>query len=100
SASGAVIQPNQGFGTILNDDVLELVLEEAGPTSDQAAVLDSILAVRDPFQIVGIPDWYPTLTDRNTRVALFARHLQLNPGEFSSAVVVRFTGSDNQIFEV
>ena len=98
--SGAVIQGSLGSGLIVNDDVLELVLEESGPTPDQAAVLDSILAVRDPFQIVGIPDWFQTGTDRNTRVALFARHLQLNPGEPSAAVVVRFTGSNNQIFEV
>ena len=100
--SGAFIQfnQNQGLAAILNDDVLELVLEESGPTPDQAAVLDSILAVRDPFRIVGIPDWFTTGSDRNTRVMLFARHLQLNPGEPSPAVVVRFTGSDNQIFEV
>jgi hypothetical protein len=100
--SGAFIQfnQNQGLAAILNDDVLELVLEESGPTPAQAAVLDAILAVRDPFRIVGIPDWFTTGPDRNTRVMLFARHLQLNPGEPSPAVVVRFTGSDNQIFEV
>jgi len=98
--SGAVIQLNQGFGTIVNDDILELVLEESGPNPGQAAVLDSILAVRDPFRIVGIPEWMTTGIDRNTRVVLFARNLQLNPGESSAAVIVRFTGSNNQIFEV
>ena len=98
--SGALLQVSQGVGTIVNDDVLELVLEESGPVPDQAAVLDSILALRDPFLIVGIPDWFPTGIDRNTRVALFARNLQLNPGESSAAVIVRFTGSNNQIFEI
>jgi hypothetical protein len=36
----------------------------------------------------------------NTRVILFARNLQLNPGEPVSAVVVRLIGSNNQIFNV
>src|SRR5688572_30515648 len=98
--SGALIVVNQGIGTIVNDDILELVLEESGPNPDQAAVLDSILAIRDPLRIVGIPEWMSTGIDRNTRVVLFARNLQLNPGESSSAVFVRFTGSNSQIFEV
>ena len=100
SPSGAVIVVNQGVGTIVNDDILELVLEESAPNPDQAAVLDSILAIRDPLSIVGIPEWMSTGIDRNTRVVLFARNLQLNPGESSSAVFVRFTGSNSQIFEV
>ena len=100
SPSGAVIQINQGFGTIVNDDILELVLEQSGPNPDQAAVLDSILAIRDPFPVVGIPEWMTTGIDRNTRIVLFARNLQLNPGESSAAVIVRFTGSNSQIFEV
>lgn len=98
--SGAAPQVSQGVGTIVNDDALELVLEESGPTPDHAAVLDSILAVRDPFPIVGIPEWFTTGVDRNTRVVLFARNLQLNPGESSVAVVVRFADSNNQSFEV
>ena len=98
--TGATLILNQGIGTIINDDVLELALEESGPTQNQAGALDALLLVRDPFRIVGIPDWFPTGVDRNTRVALFARHLQLNPGELPSAVVVRFTGSVGQIFEV
>jgi hypothetical protein len=101
NVTGAFIQfnQNQGFGVIVNDDVLELVLEESGPTPDQAAALDAIFAVRDPFRIVSIPDWFPTGPDKNTRVMLFARNLQLNPGELSSAVIVRFTGS-TQVVEV
>ena len=101
NASGAVFQVSQGVGSIVNDDVLELVLEESGPAPDQAAALDSIFAFRDPFRIVGIPEWWSTPgNDRNTRVVLFARNLQLNPGELPGAVIVRFTSSTNQIFEV
>jgi len=98
--SGGAIAVNQGFASIVNDDVLELVLEESGPIQSQAAVLDSILAIRDPFPVVGIPEWMTTGTDRNTRIVLFARGLQLNPGESSAAVIVRFTGSNSQIIEV
>lgn len=99
SPSGAAFQTNNAFGGIVNDDMLELVLEESGPTPNQAAVLDSILAVRDPFRVIGLPDWVTTGADRNTRIVLFARNLQLNPGESASAVSVRFIASSNQFFQ-
>ena len=97
---GATLFAGQGFGTIVNDDILGLVLEENGPIATQAAALDAIFALRDPFRVVSIPEWFPTGVDRNTRVALFARNLQLNPGELPSAVSVRFTASNNQVFSV
>jgi hypothetical protein len=96
--SGAFFVSNQALGAIVNDDALELVLEESGPVAGQAAALDSILAVRDPFPVAGLPDWATSGTDRNTRIVLFARGLQLNPGESSAAVIVRFTGS--QLLEI
>ncbi|HEX2268737.1 MAG TPA: Calx-beta domain-containing protein, partial [Pyrinomonadaceae bacterium] len=96
---GAILFNSAAFATILDDDELELVLEESGPVQDQAAALDAILGVRDPFRVIGIPDWFPTGNDRNTRVALFARNLQLNPGEFPSAVFVRLI-SGNFFFDV
>jgi hypothetical protein len=99
NATGATLPASQGVGTIINDDVLGLILEDSGPSPSQAAAVDAILAFRDPFRVVGIPEWFPTGIDRNTRVAFFARNLQLNPGELSSAVIVRFT-TINQIFEV
>jgi hypothetical protein len=79
--------------------VLGLILEEAGPLPIQAAALDAYFAVRDPFRVLGIPDWFIGAPDHNTRVMLFARNLQLNPGELPSAVIVRFVTSDNSIFE-
>ena len=99
NTTGAFPPVSQAVGAIVNDDILEWVLEESGPVPGQAAALDSIFAVRDPFRIVSIPEWFPTGPDKNTRVMLFARNLQLNPGESSGAVVVRFTGS-TQIIEV
>ncbi|HET8671104.1 MAG TPA: Calx-beta domain-containing protein [Candidatus Saccharimonadales bacterium] len=90
---------SQALGTILNDDVLELVLEDSDPTTNQAAALDAIFLLRDPFRVVSIPEWFPTGLDRNTRLTLFVRNLQLNPGEQSSAVVARLVGSNNQVLD-
>ncbi len=87
---GAAIQVNSGFGTIFDDDPLDLLLEESGPVPGQAAALDALLAVRDPFRVQGIPDFWPNVVDKNTRVAFFVRNLQLNPGETASSVFVRF----------
>jgi Calx-beta domain len=99
NASNAVVFFNQALGTIINDDELELLLEDSGPAVNQAAALDALLFLRDPFRVVGIPEWFATSSDRNTRMMFFVRGLQLNPGEFPSAVIVRLTGS-NQLFDV
>jgi Calx-beta domain-containing protein len=96
----ATIQFIQTTGTITNDDVLLMLLEDSGPVPDQAAAVDTLLGLRDPFRIVGIPDRFATGPDRNTRVFFFAQNLELNPGEAPSAVVVRFVGSNSQIFDV
>lgn len=89
-----------GLGTILDDDVLQLILEESGPSPNPAAALDALLFLRDPFRVVTIPDHFANGTDRNTRVIFFARNLQLNPGETSSAVVVRLRNSSFQFIDV
>lgn len=100
NASGATLLQPQAFGTIVDDDALELVLEEDGPNPGQAAAVDARLAVRDPFRVI-IPEWLrPTETDHATRVAFFARGLQLNPGEFSNAVAVRFTAANGAITQM
>src|ERR1051326_711017 len=96
SPTGASLLNNQGFGLIVNDDPLQLALEESGPSPTQAAAVDSIFALRDPFRVVGIPDWFPTGTEKNTRVGLYVRNLQLNPGELPSAVFVILTASNGQ----
>jgi hypothetical protein len=97
--TNATLDFNQALGTIIDDDVLELLLEDAGSTPNQAAALDALLMLRDPFHVV-IPEWFSTGPDRNTRVMFFARGLQLNPGEPSSAVIVRLRSSSNQFFDV
>ena len=96
----ATLAAPQAIGTIINDDVIELLLEESGPLVNQATAFDSLFHVRDPFQIVSIPEGFEPGTDRNTRVMLFVRNLELNPGETPAAVIVRLIGSNNQQIEV
>jgi Calx-beta domain-containing protein/carboxypeptidase family protein/beta-propeller repeat-containing protein len=96
SQGNANLQNSQALGTIINDDVLTLVLEESGPVGNQAAALEDLFLLRDPFRVVSIPDWFPTGPDKNTRVIFFARNLELNPGEAPSAVIVRFVAGIGQ----
>jgi hypothetical protein len=93
NAHNAVFFNTQATGTILDDDVLELLHEDSGPFVDQAAALDALTHVRDPFRM-SIPDWFANAPDRNTRVVLFVRNLQLNQGETMSAVGVNVLGRD------
>lgn len=79
---------------------LELVMETNGPSADQTAAIDSILYTRDPFRILSTADWFPHGSDRNTRVMVFARNLELVPGESSSSVAIQMTSSGNQTFNI
>lgn len=94
NAQNAVVFGFDATGTILDDDVLELVYEGSGPFVDHVAALDAIFHVRDPFRVVSLPERFANGSDRNTRVVLFVRNLQLNPGETPSAVGVIVLGSD------
>jgi N-acetylneuraminic acid mutarotase len=76
-----------------------LFMEEAGPVSDQAVALDSVLFIRDPFPVVNPSVLYQG-ADRNTRVIVFGTHFQLLPGEPSSSVVVHLVDSNNQSYDI
>ena len=99
NVNGAAVVANQGFGTILDDDVLGLLLEDSGPNPGQAAAMEAVLALRDPFSLF-MPDWYTPGVNENTRVMLFAQNLQLNPGELPSAVRVILQASNGLFFNV
>jgi len=78
----------QGIATILDDDgqtPLQLILEGS---SNQVATLDSIVLTRDPFTILGVAQWLNPGSDRNTRLPVFVRNLQLNQGETAAAVEI------------
>lgn len=100
----ATILRGQGIGTILNDDgntvPLQLMLDESGPDPIQAAALDSLLLLRDPFRVVNPDNLLSSGSDRNARILLFVKNLQLGPGETAAAVVVRLVDSNNQSYDL
>jgi len=79
---------------------IQLILDQSGPDANQAAALDSVLFLRDPFQVVNSADQLNPGTDRNTRLIIFVTNLQLAQGEPSSSVVVNLTDSNNQSYDI
>jgi hypothetical protein len=78
---------------------LQLLLDTTGPALDQVASLDSIRFLRDPFVANG-SDLLNLGSDRNTRVIVFVRNLQLAQGETASSVLVNLVDANNQSFDV
>lgn len=81
-------------------NAMQLALDESGPASDQAAALDSVLLLRDPFAVVNSTNLLNLGADRNTRIMVFVTNLQLAQGETPSSVVINLVGSNNQSFDV
>ena len=52
-------------------------MAQEAPAAGDGATVDAILAVRDPFRVVGIPEWFSSGVDRNTRVVRI-RHLKIH----------------------
>ena len=80
---------------------LQLMLDESAP-GNQAAALDSMLLLRDPFPVVNTANLLPRGADPNTRVIVFVNNLRLAEGETpsSSSVMVNLLGSNNQSYDV
>ena len=89
-----------GGQVVTSQPALMLILEESGPDPNQAAALDSLLLLRDPFPVQSVAAWLTLVPDRNTRVMVFVANLQLNPAETASAVVVHLIDSNNQSYDV
>jgi hypothetical protein len=81
--TNAVLARAQAMGTILNDDV-PVLLTEAG--SESAIALNSVTMFRDPFSLV-TP--YNSAPDNRTRIILFARNLELQPGDDLSVMAAQ-----------
>jgi len=65
-----------------------------GVTSCAILLVDFFTVYKDKWPAAQVR---PRLgTDKNTRVALYARSLQLNPGEFPSAVIVTLVATNGQ----
>jgi Bacterial Ig-like domain (group 3)/Calx-beta domain len=97
SPVNATISDSQGVGTILNDDTLQLLLDESGPDANQAAALDSLLFLRDPFPVRSIAEWLDLGSDRNTRVLVFVRNLQPSQGQPTAVILI---DSSSKSYEV
>lgn len=95
----AAVTDAQGTGTILNDDTLQLILDGSGPAVDQAAALESMLLLRDPFKVLSVANWLDLGADRNTRVIIFAANLQGNLAVIPS-VTVSLVDANNQTHEI
>ena len=100
AATNASILDSQATGTILNDDEIRLILEESGPAIDQAAALDWVLFLRDPFRVVNPLNWLSGSANPNTAVVVFAENLILPFFEAPSAVGVTLVDSNNQTFSL
>jgi hypothetical protein len=79
---------------------LELILDETGPGAGQAAAIDSLLALRDPFPVISAANLLNLGTDRNTRVIVFVTNLQLAQGEAPSSVFVNLIDSNSQGYDI
>jgi hypothetical protein len=98
-AFATTIADGQGVGTILDDDTL-LVLEQSGPTAQQAAAVESLLFTRDAFKVEGIALWFNLPPGQNTFVMIFAQNLRLNQGETASSIIVILVDGNGQTFNV
>jgi hypothetical protein len=72
---------------------LQLLLEQSGPNVNQAAALDSVIFLRDPFPIDNRSNVLRSGADPNTRIVM-------TPGEPAPLVMVNLTDSSNQSFDV
>jgi hypothetical protein len=91
-----------GGQVVTNQLALLLALDQSGPDPNQAAALDALLLLRDPFHVQSVATWwnFGAGPDRNTRVMVFVANLQLNPGETASAVVVNLIDSNSLTYDV
>jgi lecithin:cholesterol acyltransferase len=79
---------------------LQLILAESSSEPTQAAALDSVLFLRDPFPLINVANLLNQGTDRNTRITVFVMNLQLAQGEVSSSIVVNLIDSNNQSYDI
>ena len=79
---------------------LQLLLDSSGPDSQQAAAVESVSFLRDPFKLVNEANFFTQANDRNTRIILFAINLSLDPSEPPSTVKVHLVDANSFSFDV
>ncbi|HEX6719585.1 MAG TPA: carboxypeptidase regulatory-like domain-containing protein, partial [Pyrinomonadaceae bacterium] len=80
--------------------LLQLLLEESGSTPTDIAALDAILLLRDPFSVLNTNNLLVPGTDRNTRVLVLVKNLQLQSGESPAVVTVNLVDSSGRNYDV
>ena len=93
---------NASIVVTINPDApdVELLLDQSNPTPDQVVGLDSVLLVRDPLQVVNPQNLLNKGSDKNTRVILFVKNLQLAQGEPISSIVITLIDSSNNTYDI
>jgi hypothetical protein len=66
---------------------LLLMLDESGPDPSRAVAIDSQLFLRDPFPVINPDNMLNQGPDKNTRVTVFVKNLQVAQSKASSIVV-------------
>ena len=79
---------------------LQLLLDSSGPDSQQAAAVESVSLLRDPFKVIDDGNFFTPPNDRNTRVMLFALNLSLDPSEPPSTVTVHLLDANSLSFDI
>lgn len=78
--------------------LLQLLLEDSSAT--QAAALDAVLLVRDPFPVVNPGNLLNPNSDHNTRVLVFVKNLLLQAGETAAVVTVNLVDSSSHSYDI
>ena len=79
---------------------IQLLLDSSGPDPDQAAALDSVSFLRDPFQVINEGNFFTQPNDRNTRIILFASNVSLDTNEPPTAIRVLLTDANGSSYDV
>ena len=86
-----------GFGPSNNSVHFQILLDQSGPAGDQAAAVDSILLIRDPFPVVNSANLINPVPDPNTRLVIFVINMPIVP---ASSVVVNLIDTNNQSYNI
>jgi hypothetical protein len=94
-----LIASSTSFAQFNIDIPLYLLIDESGPAANQAAAMDSMLFLRDPFPVVNAANLFNRGTDLNTRVILFVSNLEVATGEPTPVIVtlIDATGQTHNI---
>ncbi len=90
---GGPLSDTDTIAVTVPDNLAPVLLTAEG--TDRAIPLDSVTLLRDPFTEL---DDHNFSSDHHTRVALFALHAQLQPGETQSAITAEGQDLGNNIF--